>query len=429
MFIDKVKIFVKSGNGGNGCISFRREKFVPRGGPDGGNGGKGGDVYLIADPNKTTLYDFYLKPHYKAEDGEHGKGKNMNGRDGTDLYISVPCGTVVYKIDENNEKIKIADLVIPYQKILVAQGGRGGRGNAEFKSSTNRAPRIAELGQPGETVTLILELKLIADVGIIGLPNVGKSTLLSVLTAAKPKIADYPFTTLSPNLGVCDYSGFRFVLADIPGLIEDAHLGKGLGTEFLRHIERTKILLHLIDISVNDVKQICKNFDIVFNELKSYSEELVKKPMLVVFNKIDMLEEDRVKEIIKQFSAKKKKYSVIAISCIKKQNIDILVKKLVNILSKIKEEKVLPTSVQEKQQAVIKYQPPFIVERCGDKFFVKGKKIEDVVKMTIFSSQESVERLQKILKKLGVEKILKKSGIKSGDKVVIADTEFTYFEK
>jgi GTP-binding protein len=428
MFVDKVKIFVESGKGGNGCVSFRREKFVPFGGPDGGDGGKGGDVYLVADPQINTLYDFYLKPHYKAEDGEHGKGKNMHGKDGESLYIRVPCGTVVYKVDGNNRLIFLGDLNQPGQTLLVAKGGRGGRGNAAFKSSTNRAPKIAELGQPSEKVTLVLELKLIADVGIIGLPNAGKSTLLSVLTSAKPKIADYPFTTTSPNLGVCDYSGFRFVLADIPGLIENAHKGKGLGIEFLRHIERTKILLHLIDISSSDVNNIYKNYKIIVNELKSYSKSLMRKKMIIVLNKIDVLLPEEVEKILKSFKKKiKNKYPVVAISAIKKQSLDILLKKIVNLLNK--EKQVTESIIKNEKKVIFEYTPEYKIERKEDKFVIKGKKVEELVSMTDFSSEEAIQRLQRIFKKLGIEKMLKKEGAKNGDKIEIAGVEFTLFEE
>lgn len=430
MFLDRATIIVESGRGGNGCLSFRREKFVPRGGPDGGDGGKGGDVYLRANPNISTLYDFLHKPYYKAEDGENGKGKNMVGKDGKDIYIDVPCGTVVYKIIDNN-KIKIADLVQPYQTVLVAKGGRGGRGNAAFKSSTNRAPRIAELGQPGETVKLFLELKLIADVGIVGLPNAGKSTLLSVLTAARPKIADYPFTTLYPNLGVCKYDNLDFVLADIPGIIEGAHKGKGLGLEFLRHIERTKIILHLIDVSVDDLDKIYQNYKAIIEELKSYSKKMLDKPMMVVLNKIDLISEKQLNDIIKYFSKKiKNKYPIIPISAIKKQSLDILIKKIVYLLSKIKSQNFDVFSEQElkQQEEKFEYLPDYVVEKVGDKFIVKGRKIEDIVKMTDLSSEESVRRLQRIFKKIGLEKMLKKQGIKSGDVVIISDVEFIYSE-
>ncbi len=428
MFVDKTIIIVESGRGGNGCVSFRREKFVPRGGPDGGDGGKGGDVYLRANPNISTLYDFLHKPHYKAENGEHGKGKNMVGKDGKDIYIDVPCGTVVYKIDENNEKVKIADLKQPYQIVLVVKGGRGGRGNASFKSSTNRTPKIAELGQPGETAKLLLELKLIADVGIVGLPNSGKSTLLSVLTDARPKIADYPFTTLYPNLGVCKYDNLDFVLADIPGIIEDAHKGKGLGLEFLRHIERTKIILHLIDVSVGELDEICQNYKTIIKELKSYSKKMLDKPMIIVLNKIDLISEKKLNDIMKYFSKKiKNKYPIIYISAIKKQYLDILIKKIVYYLSKTKTTNFEITD-SEPQEKKFKYQPEYTIRKVKDKFIVKGKKIEDIVKMTNLSSQESIERLQKIFKKIGLEKMLKKQGVKPGDIVLISDVEFTYSE-
>ncbi|MCS7152014.1 MAG: GTPase ObgE [Endomicrobia bacterium] len=430
MFVDRVKIFVESGKGGDGCVSFRREKFVPLGGPDGGNGGKGGDVYLRANPEMTTLYDFVLRPHYKAENGQHGRGKNMVGKDGKDLYIDVPCGTVVYKLTSEGKQELVADLSKPYQTILVARGGRGGRGNAMFKSSTNRTPRVAELGQPGEKVTLVLELKLIADVGIIGLPNVGKSTLLSIITKAKPKIADYPFTTLSPNLGVLEYDyNYKIVFADIPGLIEDAHKGKGLGTDFLRHIERTKVLLHLIDISSRKITKIYKDYNIVINELKSYSEMLVQKPMIVVLNKADLIGKDEVEVIVKKFKNKiKSKHEILAISAVNKQNIDIMLKKIVKLIHSLKHQKEYTQVLSKDVQKVFAYKEIFTVEKHEDRFIVKGKKVEDIVKMTDFSSQDSIKRLQKIFKQLGVEKKLKQYGIKEGDIVEIADVEFTYFE-
>ncbi len=436
MFVDKIKIFIEAGRGGNGCVSFRREKFVPYGGPDGGNGGKGGDVYLRANENLSTLYDFLLHPHYKSQPGEHGKGKNMHGKDGKDLIIDVPCGTVVYKLIEPSDstknrepqKILLSDLKNPNDMVLVARGGRGGRGNAMFKTSTNQAPKIAELGEPGEKVTLLLELKLIADVGIIGLPNAGKSTLLSVITSAKPKIADYPFTTLSPNLGVCVYKTDRIVFADIPGIIENAHKGKGLGIEFLRHIERTRMLLHLIDVTAHN--EIYKNFVTVMKELKEYSLELYKKPMIVVLTKTDLLPKSNVEKLLLKF-VKKIKHKIIPISAVTKQNITLLLNEVVNVLNKIKQKSTVESqeSLSEKEYKIYQYKPEIEVIKQQGKFILRGENIERIVKMTNFELEESVKRLQKILKKVGVEKILKKRGIKPGDKVVIADIEFEYFEE
>lgn len=287
-FIDLARIKVKAGNGGNGAISFHREKFVPKGGPDGGNGGSGGNIILKADPHLTTLLDFKYKNFFKAENGKPGSSNNRTGRDGEDLIIPVPCGTIV-KNAETGEVI--VDLVEPNQQFIVARGGKGGRGNAEFATPTNQTPRFAEKGEKGEELELLLELKVLADVGIIGFPNVGKSTLISVISAAKPKIADYPFTTLTPNLGVVQIGiGKNFTVADIPGLIEGASEGKGLGIDFLRHIERTKILLFLIDSNSENPK---KDLKVLLTELKKYNNEILQKEKLVAFSKIDTIDQKR----------------------------------------------------------------------------------------------------------------------------------------
>jgi len=284
-FIDEAKIFVRGGNGGNGCISFRREKYIPKGGPDGGNGGNGGSVVIQADRQLNTLLDFKYRRHYDGERGEHGRGKKQDGRWGKDVVLKVPCGTIVR--DSQTGEI-IADLVEHGQEMVAARGGKGGRGNAEFATSTNQAPRIAEPGTSAEEREIALELKLLADVGLVGFPNAGKSTLISVISAAKPKIADYPFTTLIPNLGIVRIAEQRsFVVADIPGLIEGAHEGRGLGVQFLKHIERTKVLVFLIDSTNEDPK---KEYTILLNELKSYSAALGKKPKLVALTKSDLLD-------------------------------------------------------------------------------------------------------------------------------------------
>ena len=283
MFIDRAKIFVIAGNGGHGVVSFRREKYVPKGGPDGGDGGKGGDVIIQTDSNLNTLLDFRYRTRFKAESGKHGQGANKTGRSGQDLIIRVPKGTLIK--DDETEEI-LTDLVDDNQQVVIVKGGKGGKGNARFATPTNQTPRNAEEGEEGQSKTIFLELKLIADVGLVGLPNAGKSTLLSKLSAARPKIADYPFTTLSPNLGIVRYKeGVSFVMADIPGLIEGAHEGKGLGLDFLRHIERTKVLAFLIEITSEN---IFRDYEVLKNELKSYNPELLKRPSLIILTKIDL---------------------------------------------------------------------------------------------------------------------------------------------
>lgn len=287
-FIDKVRIWVEGGRGGDGCISFRREKYVPRGGPDGGNGGDGGDVILEVDPNLNTLIDYVFKRHFKAGRGAHGKGKNRTGRKGEDIILKVPPGTLVYE----DGKL-LGELLTPGDRLVVARGGKGGRGNAAFRSSTNQAPRVAEKGQPGEKKSLILELKLLADIGLVGYPNAGKSTLLRRLTDARPKVAAYPFTTLTPILGTLIGANRHIVIADIPGIIDGAHMGKGLGIEFLRHIERTSLLLYVLDITQDPVNQ----FTALQDELREYNPLLLQKPYIIAINKIDLVPDyDTLKE-------------------------------------------------------------------------------------------------------------------------------------
>ena len=293
MFVDEVDIHVSAGNGGNGCLSFRREKFVPRGGPDGGDGGAGGSVYIVATPTKNTLIDFRFHPEFEAKRGAHGQGANKTGHSGNDLDISVPIGTLVFdKNPETGELATLADLTTEGQRVLIARGGRGGRGNARFVSSTNRAPRRTEPGEEGEERFLRLQLKLIADAGLVGFPNAGKSTLISRISAARPKIADYSFTTLSPNLGVVSLPDDRsFVVADVPGLIEGAHQGHGLGHQFLRHIERTKVLVHLVDVSGASGRDPVQDFDTIVDELRLFDAKVAAKPMIVAASKIDAVDD------------------------------------------------------------------------------------------------------------------------------------------
>src|SRR5262245_835363 len=302
-FVDEVDIHVQAGHGGSGALSFRREKFVPRGGPDGGNGGKGGSVYLVADPHRNTLVHFRYTPEFAAERGGHGAGALRSGRDGKDLDIPVPVGTLVFVHDPAvpDSAERFADLTKPGQRVLVARGGRGGLGNAHFTTATNRAPRKHQPGEPGEERHLRLQLKLLADVGLVGFPNAGKSTLIARISAARPKIADYPFTTLTPNLGVVTMSDDRsFVVADVPGLIEGAHEGHGLGHQFLRHIERTKVLIHLVDVSGASGREPVDDFETLQRELGLYNQSLLEKPQLVVANKIDALDDPARSEALRQ---------------------------------------------------------------------------------------------------------------------------------
>lgn len=330
MFIDLAKISIKAGDGGNGCVSFRREKYVPRGGPDGGDGGRGGDVIFHADPGLHTLLDFRYRRRYEAGSGGHGEGSNRRGADGEDLRVRVPVGTVVREAETGEI---LADLVAPAEEILLARGGRGGRGNSRFKGPTRQAPRFAEPGRPGEELSIILELKLLADVGLIGFPNAGKSTLLSRLTRARPKIGDYPFTTLTPNLGVAEYRGESFVLADIPGLIEGAHRGTGLGHEFLRHVERTRVLLHVVDVSGTGERNPLADFHTVNEELRLYDPELARRPMLVAANKID-LPDGRANLDAFRAALGKEGYAVFPLSAATGEGLDPLLAALIGLLRK-----------------------------------------------------------------------------------------------
>jgi GTP-binding protein len=318
MFVDEAIIRVKAGDGGNGCVAFRREKYVPRGGPSGGDGGRGGDVVLVASQHHNTLLHFRFNPEHRAERGRHGEGSNRTGRSGAALEVPVPIGTVVYDADSGQA---LFDFTAAGQRFIVARGGRGGRGNQHFATPTRQAPVHAEPGQPGEERRLRLVLKLLADVGLVGFPNAGKSTLISRISAARPKVADYPFTTLEPHLGVVQMPDLRtFVVADIPGLIEGAHLGHGLGTQFLRHIERTRLLLHLVDVSESSGRDPKRDLDVILEELAGYSEQLASKPMFVVATKLDVLEDRRRLESLRR-KAKRRGLPFFAISAVTGQGV------------------------------------------------------------------------------------------------------------
>jgi len=329
-FFDEAFITVQSGDGGRGCVSFRREKFIPRGGPDGGDGGKGGDVILKSTSQRRTLYQFRFKREFKAKNGGHGQGKRKTGKNGEDLIIDIPPGTLI-KDAETNDLIK--DFTQPGESFIIAKGGRGGQGNCRFKSSTHRAPRFAQPGEPGQFLKLKLELKLIADVGLIGLPNAGKSTLISAISSATPKIADYPFTTLTPNLGVVQTGwGKPFVVADIPGLIEGAHNGAGLGIRFLRHIERTHILVHLIDTSAIDPQDPLAGYETINGELAGYSAQLAEKPQILVLNKMDLPDTDQTSKV---FQAKLKDREILLISAVTREGVDQLISKIIQQLDQL----------------------------------------------------------------------------------------------
>jgi len=342
MFIDEAKIRVKAGDGGNGCMAFRREKFVPRGGPSGGDGGKGGDVVMESSERHNTLVHFRFNPEYKAERGRHGEGANKTGRDGGDVMLKVPVGTIVYD-DETGDKV--FDFSQPDQRLVIARGGRGGRGNARFATSVHQAPREHEAGRPGEERTYRLELKLLADVGLVGYPNVGKSTLISRISAARPKIADYPFTTLEPNLGVVMVGEAKdevsFVVADIPGLIEGAHTGAGLGTQFLRHIERTRLLVQLVDVSDSSGRpDVVKDVEVIMGELGSFGAHLEDKPMIMVASKIDVANQDRL-AALKKF-ARKKKWKLYEISAVTGKGIEELKYAIAKEIQKLRELESAP---------------------------------------------------------------------------------------
>ena len=415
MFIDKAKIFITAGRGGDGCISFRREKFVPLGGPDGGNGGKGGDIYIQADMKKSTLLDLSYRPKFFAENGSRGESANKYGKYGKDLVIKVPLGTLIYK-----NKELFSDLKEEGQKVLVAKGGRGGRGNSAFKTQKHTVPKIAEKGEPGEEAEIELELRLIADVGLVGFPNAGKSTFLSVISSARPKIANYPFTTLEPNLGVVSFNDKQIVFADIPGIIEGASSGKGLGFEFLRHIKRTKVLLYMIDISGLDGNNPYEVYKILNKELKQYSKFLSKKHTVIALNKIDVCD---ASQNIKNFKKNVKNKKIFSISNMTKVGID----KLLSEIAKLVE---LPVKEEDIKSVPVKkyiYEPDFKIDidEYGN-FVISGRKVEVLAKMTKFNEDEALRRFQNILKKMGVDIALEEKGCKVGDTVRIANFEFDY---
>lgn len=423
MFIDYAKIIIGSGNGGNGAITFRREKYVANGGPDGGDGGKGGSVYFMVDQGLNTLVDFKYKKKYIAKNGEAGSGSRCNGKKGEDLYIKVPQGTVIK--DEETGKV-IADLSELGQVECVLKGGNGGKGNVHFATATRQIPNFAETGEPGVEKTVILELKLIADVGLLGFPNVGKSTLLSRMTTAKPKIADYHFTTIEPNLGVVKLeSGASFVMADIPGLIEGASEGVGLGLKFLRHVERTRILLHVVDVAGTEGRDPVEDFNTINNELKSYSEKLSKKLQIIAANKTDVMQDDENYKKLEAL-AKEKGYEIFKISAVTGAGLKELFNRIADVLNTIPKEDL--EEVDKTVYYTLEEDEGWSVRREGNSFIVEGKEIETIMRRINFSDYESLSYFHLTLKKMGVDAELRRQGIKEGDIVKIFDWEFEYEE-
>ncbi len=423
MFTDYVKIYAEAGKGGNGAIAFRREKYVAAGGPDGGDGGKGGNIYFKVDKDANTLIEFRFKKKFKAESGQNGEGGHKYGKSGEDLYIPVPIGTIIK--DAKTKEI-LADLSHPNQTALILKGGRGGKGNSHFATSTRQAPRFAEDGEPGEEKELILELKLLADVGLIGFPNVGKSTFLSVVTSANPKIANYHFTTIEPNLGVVKSKyGDSFVIADIPGIIEGASKGIGLGLQFLRHIERTRLLLHFIDVSGTEGRKPVDDYKKVNEELKKYSEKLAKRTQIIVANKIDSMTDEKLYKDLENL-AKKNNQKIFKISAVTGEGIEDLMNYVSSILKTLPKENIVEFSDKEKIYTLKEDKNTFTVTREKGMFVVKGEKVDRIIRRVNIEDYESLFYLHRKLDEIGLNKELKRQGIKEGDIVKIGDYEMEW---
>ncbi len=424
MFVDYAKIMIKSGDGGNGATSFRREKYVAAGGPDGGDGGKGGDVYFVVDQDSNTLIDFRFNKKFKAQNGENGRGSNCYGKNGEDCYIKVPAGTVVK--DFATGKV-IADLSEKGQKELVLKGGRGGKGNTHFATSTRQAPNFSIDGEKGKEKEIILELKSLADVGLVGFPNVGKSTILSKVTAATPKIADYHFTTIDPNLGVVKTEyGDSFVLADIPGIIEGASEGVGLGTQFLRHVERTRLLLHVLDSAGTEGRNPVEDFHKINEELKKYSEKLANRKQIIVANKIDSVQNDENLHAIEKL-AKENHLELYQISAATGEGLKELFAHVAEVLKTLPKEEVVDVddrivyTLEEEEE-------PFTVEIVNGQFVVQGPSAERIMRRINVEDNESFAYLQRSLKKIGIDDALRAKGIQDGDTVILVDWQFEWYD-
>ena len=423
MFVDEVILKVEAGRGGDGCLAFRREKFIPMGGPFGGNGGKGSDIKFVVDQGLHTLIDLRYMKVVKGPKGENGSGKNQNGKNAEDVIIKVPQGTIV--TDEDTGLI-LADLRNKDDEIIVAYGGRGGRGNTAFKSQSNPAPNFAENGEPGEKRTLKVELKLLADVGLVGLPSVGKSTIISKISRAKPKIADYHFTTLTPNLGVVKANNNRsFVVADLPGLIEGASNGEGLGDKFLKHIERTRVIAHVIDMGSVEGRNPVDDYNIIRNELKEFNESLLSRPEIIIANKMDV---DGAKENLKVFKKKVKNKDIYEISAMNESGLDSVINRLADILDTIP---ITPLIEEDKYESYVLYkfkkEDAYTITKDYDGVWViKGKEVEKLLEMTRFNTEEAIARFANKLRKMGIDEKLVELGAQEGDRVRILDYEFEF---
>lgn len=428
MFYDYAKVNVKAGDGGNGIVAFRREKYVPKGGPAGGDGGCGGSIILRADEGLRTLIDFRYQTHYKGKRGEHGSGAKQHGRSADDIVLRVPVGTVVR--DSDTKKL-LGDLRHHGQEIVVAQGGRGGRGNARFVSSTHRAPAFAENGEKGEERWITLELKLLADVGLVGFPNVGKSTIISRVSAAKPKIANYHFTTLEPNLGMVRVdAGRSFVIADVPGLVEGAAEGAGLGHRFLRHVERTRVLVHVVDLSGSEGRDPLDDLAIIRGELERYAPQLNEKPMVIVANKVDLMSDEEREAALARLQEAYPDVRIFPMSAATDSDLNDLVYHLADVLDAIgpveySEEDFEPV---EEESAKKKEAPFHVIKVAPDAYEVVGPEIEGLVNRTQFERDEAVERFMKILDNMGIEKALREAGIQDGDTVIVGPMALDYLE-
>lgn len=425
MFVDKVKVYVKGGDGGNGIVAFRREKYVPNGGPAGGDGGRGGDVIFVVDEGLNTLMDLRYQRHYKASRGEHGRSKSQHGRNADPLKVRVPPGTVL--IDDETGDV-IADLTEHGEEAVVARGGRGGRGNTRFATASNPAPSISENGEPGEERWIVCELKVLADVGLVGYPSVGKSTLLSVVSAAKPKVAAYHFTTLSPNLGVVDVGdGRSFVMADLPGLIEGAHQGVGLGHQFLQHIERTRLIVHVVDMAGSEGRNPFLDWQKINEELKLYKHDLSDRPQVVAANKMDL---PGAQENLHAFKEKVgDAVPVYPISAVTRKGVQELMYQVADRLDRLPKRSLSQKGrTTEGKVFRVPEEEAFRVRRDNDAYVVEGPRLEKLVKMTNFGHRDSIERFARTMKRMGVDAALREKGARDGDTVRIGDFEFEFVE-